>query len=116
QLFFSEKAKTGTISYRVRQILKNGSTVYSNIITFSTPSNINISVYTNPTTDYFMINNITTENKVNVTLYDLTGKAVRTIAYDQNTKVSLQGIQPGIYTIKVSDNDQFNASARLIVK
>jgi hypothetical protein len=115
QYSFSEKAKSGTISYRIKQVMNNGDVVYSRIITFSETTSVNIAVFPNPTTDYFMLNNV--NDNVNVTVYDVNGKTIKTLNYSPNTKVSLAGVKAGTYVVKVNgNNNEFQSAARLIVK
>jgi hypothetical protein len=115
---FKEKTQNGTAYYRIKQISKSGEVVYSKIITFSTGNPlISINVFPNPATSYIMLENAPADKKLNVTLYDLSGKKMINVNYTQNSMISLQGVNSGMYIIKVTDDkNESQFTSKLLVK
>jgi hypothetical protein len=54
-------------------------------------------VFPNPTND---ILKITSENDSQFTLYDLTGKALKTVDVIQSTEISMSDLNAGIYILR----------------
>ncbi len=115
---FKEKTPNGTSYYRIKQIAASGEVVYSKIVVIST-SNVlmGVTVYPNPTTDYITIQNAPADKKLNVSLFDLTGKKVLSTTYSQNSTISLQNVNAGMYIVKViDDKNESQFTTKLLVK
>ena len=74
-----------------------------------------ILVYPNPTNDKITVSGITTPSTL--TIYDNMGrKILETTVVDKQTLNVKQSLAPGIYTIKVTDNDRFKTQTLIISK
>jgi YVTN family beta-propeller protein len=73
----------------------------------------NLSVYPNPAKSFFIIRSPLNAQSSMLRMYDVSGKIIREIEFKKpEVKVSLQGIKPGIYIIRM--NNQL-ASSKLII-
>lgn len=115
---FREKAGVATTQYRIKQVTVSGKVIYTAPVVFSKINNsAEMSLYPSPATDHFIISNVPSEGKMNVSLYDINGKFVRSTPFIANNKISLQGVQPGLYLVKVTgEQNQFQSSSKLMVK
>ena len=59
----------------------------------------NLTVYPNPTADYFSINNV--KDVVSVKIYDLSGKVVKSQLESVNDKFDISSLEKGIYTVSI---------------
>ena len=113
----------GTASYSVGQVVyltnsgANGSEIQgvqqpfeiSTVAEIENAKTINIicSAYPNPTNDLLIIN-IDNYNKDNLSyqLYDITGKSLESKKVESNvTSISMKSFLPGIYFLKITDNN-----------
>ncbi len=70
-----------------------------------------ITLYPNPTSGSF---SLTTTEKVNVTLYTITGQKVKEVAYT-NQAISIAGLRAGIYVVQLEQNGAVSTQ-KLIIK
>jgi len=62
--------------------------------------NNNISIYPNPSVNYLIIDNIT-NNNLNISVFDITGKKVLQQNIINNNKVDISALQSGVYFIQI---------------
>lgn len=89
--------------------------IYGNQASLST-GNFNtekIALYPNPATDVFTLNIATAK----VEIYSVTGQLVKTFGANQSyAYYDVSGLNPGIYMVKVTDNDNRQSTSKLIRK
>lgn len=59
-------------------------------------------VYPNPTTDYIVIAGIEAEAKVEI--YSITGQKIKEVSFTNETTISLNDVNAGVYLVKISNN------------
>jgi hypothetical protein len=68
-------------------------------------SDLSISVYPNPSTDYINIDISNEDNKsFNVELYDMSGRIVKSDEISSNNKINMQDLSSAEYILKVFDS------------
>ena len=114
QYKFTELASiTGKISYRIKAVLKNGSKLYSRILTVDgTGTKRLLNLFPNPATDklYFEYN-AAGNPLIDVYLFSAEGKEVLheiRKTGTQNNFISVQSLQPGIYFLKITCRETGN--------
>lgn len=112
--FVDRNPLDGTSSYRLRQVDHDGTFSFSNVVEISVhpTSRFNISEpFPNPFTQTTTVS-ISSESgdPVSVSLFDITGRTVRTLGFIDSSNGSLEsieisgtGLPAGLYFIKVSD-------------
>ncbi len=110
----------GSNYYRLRSVNSDGTFTYSSIEQVNlTLSTSNYSLYPNPTDKQFVnVKHESAKNPSRIKIVDVTGKTLQEVETDKNaseTKVSLIGIAPGIYTVVLS-NEQETLVQKLIVQ
>ncbi len=73
-----------------------------------------IKIYPNPTTNYVNIDASELRGKVNLQLWDRTGKLVLSESIENQTQISLSHLKSGIYLIRISANG--NTYSQRVVK
>jgi len=68
-----------------------------------TITNSTISLYPNPTTDYFQVNGIV--GNAFITMKDLNGKTLFTKQINSRDKININSLFKGIYMIEVNTNE-----------
>lgn len=93
--------------YRLKLIDKNGSFLYSNVITVATKDEMLVSLYPNPAKDFVIVNvNVTGSNLV-LNIYNSLGKLVqKNQLVNTSTKLFTKHLQSGLYYIQVLENNQ----------
>jgi len=76
-----------------------------------------ISVFPNPTTNYFTIDLGSNQNKVQITISDITGKINYTIACQETKKIqiNIKDLSAGVYSVRIQTAD-FIETKKLIVE
>jgi hypothetical protein len=86
---------------------------------FASNAEFSLKVYPNPSSDSFKFDYVSSSNeKVNVTAYDITGKTVKSIAVDYaeiNEQTIGNDFTPGVYLISLKQGD-INKTVRVIKK
>jgi hypothetical protein len=86
---------------------------------FASNAEFSLKVYPNPSSDSFKFDYVSSSNeKVNVTAYDITGKTVKSIAVDYaeiNEQMIGNDFTPGVYVIVLKQGD-INKTVRVIKK
>jgi hypothetical protein len=78
-------------------------------------SDINIDVYPNPASEYLILNNYAPEKVLTVELYNMSGKAVRTLTSSgTQTILNISDLSQGIYFLKLKWNK--SSSFKKIIK
>lgn len=75
---------------------------------------ISISIYPNPTSSYFKINNIHTNTQVNI--FDLQGRLVKSVFYTSEMEIDIQDLDSGTYFVCVKNADEVIKTKKLIIK
>ena len=73
-----------------------------------------LTLYPNPTTEYFMID-IMTETPLQISILDNSGRLLNVVETISNSPVSVSNLSPGIYNISIHSSE-FITSSRLIIK
>lgn len=123
--FTDERSLTGNTYYRLKQVDKNGQSVFSNVILLR-GSGINAltlsNIYPNPAKNQLNVTIAASgSNKVRIEIRDVNGKVVLQSAItisNGNSKVSLDvaGLPSGSYFIKAIDNSGYQTSVSKFVK
>jgi len=104
-----------TYYFRIKMIDKNGSFVYSNILSANcSKGNGGIVIAPNPATDKFMIRGM--ENGKNtILIYGADGQLVKTqTSTTNNSSVNIAYLAPGMYTVKVTSETGNTVVQKLI--
>lgn len=102
--FVDAKPQLGRNYYRLEQVDYNGSTDLSNVVEiFVQPSTSSLMVYPNPAKD--MINFILPNTSANVQIYDLAGKLIYDIPFENQAQVSLMNLPAGYYTYRIQNEN-----------
>lgn len=110
--FTDEKSQMGRNYYRLEQVDFNGSTDFSNVIEiFVQPSIAPLMVYPNPARDN--IHFVLPGTQANVQLYDLAGKLIYDIPFEEEIQVSLVSLPAGYYVYKIQ-NQSFNLVGKFV--
>lgn len=100
--FMDVKPQTGRNYYRLEQVDFNGTTDFSNVIEiFVQPSTAPLMVYPNPARDN--IHFVLPGTQANVQIYDLAGKLIYDIPFENEIQVSLVNLPAGYYTYKIQN-------------
>ncbi|MFI5220905.1 MAG: T9SS type A sorting domain-containing protein [Bacteroidia bacterium] len=92
---------SGTMYYRLKQIDKNGTNAFSNIVSVNVekPSS-KVSVYPNPATNVITINLLPLNSLIEI--YDLTGKLMKKILTSEiSEEIDISNFETGIYMMRI---------------
>ncbi|HSC53897.1 MAG TPA: T9SS type A sorting domain-containing protein [Phnomibacter sp.] len=111
--FTDESPMQGQNLYRIKQIDKSGAFAYSNTISVFTPNQSSrhiLSYYPNPTSGNLVIEfTQSMSGKANIQIADASGKiALQTktsITNSRNTVVNVTSLKPGIYLLKLTEDN-----------
>jgi hypothetical protein len=70
-------------------------------------------IYPNPTQGYFYLSGI--NKRVNVTIYNIQGKLVLTNEIEADTRIDISSFGPGIYIVRIIDDDNKSSRFKLTV-
>ena len=79
----------------------NGTFKYSKIINIENPENEHLTIFPNPTSDYFSISKITNPEKIQI--IDLNGKIIKDFQFHPSNKYSIKDLTAGIYILKIGE-------------
>ncbi len=75
-----------------------------------------VSLYPNPARDYFQLQTAKTiQGKINVSIYDMSGKLVSTQRVEARENISVQNLSNGVYIVK-AEGLGFEYSGKLMIK
>jgi|GEM_PF-6369308 len=103
--------------YRLKQIDFDGHYTYSKIIVVRPNLTAKqIVFYPNPVQDVLYIDNFTTEETLNVMIYNLMGEKVQQFLNINNSKIQLDQLPKGVYILQVEDGASKMIQKQKIVK
>lgn len=107
----------GTNYYRVRIEEHNGTTVYSPVRQAAFGQSGSMKLYPNPAHEAVQILLPEAKGSLHVWLIDATGRMLRTAVFPgQQGSLQLQGLIPGIYSVRVSDEGGLHMSQQLSIQ
>ena len=105
--------------YRFKQVDKNGSYTYSNLVHINRKETISIKLYPNPTNNYlFLFINPIAENNFTASIIDGLGKVVLTQKNIQPTisySFDVTNLPKGIYYLRLQ-NENTSYSEKVVIK
>lgn len=107
-----------TTYYRVKFLTKNGSITYSNIVAVTPRKSTGLAVFPNPATNNLIISYKTVAKEANVSITNLQGKNVSSIAIKSGTtqtSIDISSLNSGTYVVTFLDADG-NKSSKTITK
>jgi trimeric autotransporter adhesin len=102
-----------TLFYRLKMVDFDGSFKYSKIIAFENKPHSELSIYPNPTSDYFSIAGNEPFEKLQIV--DASGKLVREFSPQNDNKYSLAGLPIGVYFVK-NNGGNVLINSKLLIK
>lgn len=103
--------------YRVRIEEHNGTTVYSAVRQAAFGQTGSLKLYPNPAREAVQVLLPEAKGSIHVWLIDATGRTLRTAIFPgQQGMLSLQGLIPGIYSVRVNDEGGLQMSRQLSVQ
>lgn len=108
--------------YRIKQVDKNGSYSYSNIVIITMDESFGSwVVYPNPTNEKVNLYSNANYNNLKVSVYDAIGKVILTqtkaaVNKGEVITVSLAGLSKGIYSIQVSANNAETMTKKVVLQ
>ena len=72
------------------------------------------SMYPNPTSEYFKINDINSNVQVNI--FDLQGRLVKSIMYSSDMKINIKDLNSGTYFVSIKNTNEQITAKKLIIK
>ena len=115
--FSDRKALSGTTYYRLKQLDLDGQFKHSEIkaINNSLVKDAVFSVFPNPTTNYVdVVSPLADLNGYEYVLFSANGKKIKTQGLKSNTQLSLSGLNPAIYILKITKDNQTVQSVRIV--
>jgi Concanavalin A-like lectin/glucanases superfamily/Secretion system C-terminal sorting domain len=97
-----------SLLYRLKMVDLDGKFKYSNIINIQIKQQLELSIYPNPTTDYFSISGNTAFEKLQIV--DMAGRLVKEFLPQNDNNYSLNGLNEGIYFVKIFGGNQLKYS------
>jgi hypothetical protein len=117
------KAAKGNVYYRLRQVDKDGQFKFSKLVLIS---NINkgvaVQMYPNPVQDNLtLVANKDVKGKGKISIYDLTGRAIRQQTIEKNDKllnemVDMNNLTPGLYIVEIKIGGTYKLTERIMKK
>ena len=119
--FVDNQAGPGQLFYRLRQVSKDGNSSYSNIVVVNTDAGgKSIRIFPNPAKDFATVTITNPEKgRVGIALYTLDGKLVKMqqMMKDDNSinvRVDMRAINQGVYMLKITLDDKFIETSKII--
>ena len=105
----------GAVSYRLKMIDIDGTSVYSPIKTVKTDAEMEIAVFPNPATEYIMINaGDNVSHKVQI--FSQAGQLLKQASVNGKTKIPVSGFTPGNYIVRTIDENGLARSFKLLIR
>lgn len=111
--------------YKVKSINNNCESEFSNTVCQIClglknilTNDFKVTLYPNPTNDITTLNIKGLKEDANITLYDLTGRKIKTYTLKQGQEkleINIKGLSSGLYNVNIQ-NSNYNISKKLIVK
>lgn len=100
---FVHKSPTQHLDYyRLKQVDYDGNYEYSPIVSLFRKSNIDVNIYPNPTQGVLNITGI--DEKSIVTIYEFSGKVIRSFENIPFVSIDIQDLNTGIYLVSILNN------------
>ncbi|UEG50524.1 T9SS type A sorting domain-containing protein [Ferruginibacter lapsinanis] len=108
---------SGNVFYRIKEIDKNGLSIYSTIMKLNNGTVTDFQIYPNPASNFIqIISSNNSSGKTSVELYDAVGRKLsRQIIVDRMIKINTTNLLEGVYMIKLLSNGN-TQTQRIIVK
>lgn len=81
---------------------------------FTNSETISFSMYPNPTSEYFKINNINSNMLVNI--FDFQGRLVKSIMYSPEMKINVKDLNSGTYFVSIKNENKILGAKKLIIQ
>jgi len=78
-------------------------------------TNLSISIYPNPTTDYFTVS-ISDDKQYKMTIMNIYGQKVLEKMVKSGTKVNTTGLESGMYIYKITDGADIDFTGKLVIQ
>ena len=113
--------QSGTNFYRIRQVDKNGESIYSKVISLTTAADVIVSAYPNPVHDRVFINLHSSQPELfDVRITDLSGRVVYSRRYYSavaaELSVDMKQWLPQTYVLKIMNSKNEVVTTRKIIK
>jgi hypothetical protein len=119
--FVDKQPGSGQSFYRLRQVSKDGNISYSNIVVVNIDAGSkSIRIFPNPVKDFATVTITNPEKgRVGIALYTLDGKLVKMqqMMKDENSinvRVDMRAINQGVYMLKITLDDKFIETSKII--
>ncbi|MEI6507333.1 MAG: T9SS type A sorting domain-containing protein [Bacteroidota bacterium] len=112
-------AKIGSYSLTVYDFIDDSLKYNSFVIFFSgikdsRQADANIDIYPNPASNFVQINFAHINTPVSISVYDITGKVVKSIQANSNISIETNDLKNGVYFFKISGKD-FTETRKVII-
>lgn len=115
--YFDKSAAGGINFYRLKQVDKNGSAEYSNIIKVTNRTTGKIAVYPNPVhTTATVYSSATFTNNQSVQIFSINGSLIKTIGVRAGNTIQLPvaDLGAGVYFIRLTENETTVSETKLV--
>ena len=119
---YDENPYSGTSYYRLRETDRNGSSIYSEIVSVNLQNDNSINVFPNPASDYVNVKFTLKEtSSVTVDLMDISGNRVSNLISengmkgDINKTFNVSSYSKGVYFLKIKD-EKYSSLKKLIIE
>ncbi len=103
--YWDESPVAGTNYYRLKLVNRDGSYFYSEVVEATVTGAFTVNAYPNPVDQILHIAVTGRADNATVSLTDVTGKVIRTIAIEEDkTQISMSGLAQGVYFIRYADD------------
>ena len=102
--------------YKIKITEISGKITYSEITLLKSQLNLKVSIYPNPATDNFKISIPNQYLPAIVTLYNAEGKVVYSLSTLQSTTAVTNRFSKGVYTIRITANNNTTVTQKLLIK
>jgi Peptidase family M1 domain/Secretion system C-terminal sorting domain len=112
---------TGTGYYRIKGIQKGGAFIYSRTIAISnTTGDAFYTITPNPASDYILIKGHGTREKVDIKIYDATGKLVKkslnqTLTINNDLKIAVRDLVVGNYFVEIQSGSNGRYTKQMVI-
>lgn len=106
--------KGATYYYRLKMVNKDGTFLYSNIVTYTVTGHQTVTLYPNPASDYFVIKDA--GDLLQVDVVNQTGSLIKRFAPSAGNRYSVSALGAGMYTVRMVTKDNTMTTAPLFVK
>ncbi|MEO6229897.1 MAG: M1 family aminopeptidase [Ferruginibacter sp.] len=106
--------------YRIKLNQKKGNSIYTKTIVINNSAANNYSVTPNPASDFFILKAMKSVSRINVKIYDGSGKLMRQLTnkkFDSNSslQVSVSDMVAGNYYVEIQDVATGNSTTKIVI-